>query len=76
MSGRSIGAIACGVIFLIIGIVMIWVSRNRKADQTARETIGELRYQGGSAYSATSFFLGGIGIALMGLLLIVAGIVG
>lgn len=76
MSGRSIGAIACGLVLLIIGIVMIWVSRNRKADQAARETIGEIRYQGGSAYSTTSFLFGGIGIAAIGVLLIVGGIVG
>lgn len=55
---------------------MIWVSRNRKADQAARETIGEIRYQGGSAYSTTSFLFGGIGIAAIGVLLIVGGIVG
>lgn len=75
-TGQRIGLVGLGVVCLAIGVAMFLVARNRKSDQVARETIGELRYQARSAYSRTGFLAGGVAFGALGLVCVLGGIVG
>lgn len=75
-TGQRIGLIALGVVCLAVGVTMFLVARTKRADRIARETIGELRYGGRSAYSTTGFLAGGVAFGALGLICVLGGIFG
>ena len=75
-TGQRAGLIGLGVVCLVVGVAMFLVARNKKSDRVARETIGELRYGGRSAYSTTGFLVGGVAFGALGLVCVLGGIFG